>query len=52
MCPNQGSNLKLGMYPDQELNLQPFGIWAYASTNWDTQPGPPVESFYCISIQS
>ena len=26
----------LGMFPDQELNLRPFGLWDTALTNWAT----------------
>ena len=29
----------LGMRPDQESNLQPFGVWDHAPTNWATWPG-------------
>ena len=29
----------LGMCPDWELNLQPFGVWDEALTNRATQPG-------------
>ena len=35
-CPDQGSNPSLLMCPDQESNLQPFGVQDDAPTNWAT----------------
>ena len=29
----------LGMFPDQESNLQPFGVWDDTPVNWATWPG-------------
>ena len=38
----------LGTLPDWELNLQPFGVWDGAPTDWATQPG--LDRFlYCAS---
>ena len=28
-----------GLFPNWELNPQPFGVWDNAPTNWATQPG-------------
>ena len=37
--PTRDLTCNLGMCPDQESNLQPFGIWDNAPTNWATWPG-------------
>ena len=39
ICPNRDRTHTLGMYLDQELNLQPFGVWNNAPTSWATWPG-------------
>ena len=36
MHPDEGLNLNLGLCPDQELNLWPFGLWNDAPTKWTT----------------
>ena len=36
----------LGMFLDQELNLQPFGLWSNAPTYWATLPGARNCSYY------
>ena len=37
--PDWNRTHNLGMRPDQELNLQLFGVRDDAPTNWATQPG-------------
>ena len=39
LAPTGDWTHNLGMYLDQEWNLQPFGIWDDAPTNWATWPG-------------
>ena len=36
MHPDRGWNLQLGVWPDQELNTQPFRLWDNAPPNWAT----------------
>ena len=39
-CAPAGDQIhNLGMCPDWELNLQPFGVWDDVPTNWATRPG-------------
>ena len=38
--PDQRSNPNVGMYPDRESNLQPFGVMDDAPIKWATGPGP------------
>ena len=40
--PTWDQTCHLAMCPDQESNLQPFGIWNDTSTSWATQPGLSV----------
>ena len=37
--PTGDQTHNLGMCPDQELKLQPFGVWDNAPTNRATRPG-------------
>ena len=39
LYPTADQTCKLGMSPDQELNLQPFDVWDNAPTIWATLPG-------------
>ena len=34
--------LNLGMFPNQKLNPQPFGVQENAPTNWATWPGQDI----------
>ena len=55
----RGRPWNLGTCPDQELSLQPFGVWDDAPTNGATRPGLPshlclttvqISSIKCIHI--
>ena len=46
MHPGWGWNPhNLGMCPDEESNLQPFGIWDDAPTNRAMCPGHVIENY-------
>ena len=44
--PTRDGTQNLGVCPDQESNLQPFGIWDTAPTNWAARPGQHFWLFY------
>ena len=40
----------LGMYPDQESNPQPFGLWDNAPTNWAIAARAQIRIFKWITL--
>ena len=50
-APTRDQTHNLGMYPDQESNLQPFGVQDDTSINWATQPGQILRNICANLIQ-